>query len=364
MTSPKRPGVYFQETVQSNIITERDQVPLFLVQTSTSIEAIDDKITHYTGFDAFKTLAENKGLAQTLTYIEQALLEYGNTEFYVFSIKTDTATAFTNAIKSTAHLTDINEVIYVEETASANANKITDKISAIKTGLIDNAANGVFRIGYIIPYGTVSAAVEGAGSGTTAEQACITSLTSVLTANGNGRICCVLPDENAGIIVGRCLSCESDEEPGYNAIVTSPQTSTYNFDNTQMITLQNLGVLFMVQENVQGASQYRINLGVTTGFKDNTADGLIVSRTIADDILTQIKFAGDAFVKGKEVESNVVVLQALTDGIVDDAVTRETIIRDGTSLVVSDTGNSSFTITGTIRPIRSIISIDVSTKLA
>ena len=364
MTSPKRPGVYFQETVQSNIITEKDQVPLFLVQTSTSIEAIDDKITHYTGFDAFNSIATNKGLTQTLAYIEQALLEYGNTEFYVYSIKTDTATAFTNAIKATAHLSDITAIVYVEETASANANKITDKISAIQSGLVDNASNGVFRIGYIIPYGTVSAAVEGASSGTSPESACITSLSSVLTATGTGRICCALPDENAGIIIGRCLACESDEEPGYAAIGTAPQTSTYNFDNTQMITLQNLGVLFIVHETIQGASQYRINLGVTTGFKDNTADGLIVSRTIADDILTQIKYAGDAFVKGKEVESNVVVLQGLVDGIVDDAVNRETIIRDGTSLTVSDTGNSSFTITGTIKPIRSIIAIDVNTRLA
>ena len=364
MTSPKRPGIYFQETVQSNIRTEKDNVPLFIVQTSTAIEAIDDKITHYTGFDAFSSIATDKGLAQSLAYIEQTLLEYSNTEFYVYSIKTDTATAFTNAVKATAHLDDVSMIVYIEETASGNSNKITDKISALKTGLVDNAANGVFRIGYVVPYGTVSAAVEGASSGTSAEEACITSLTSILNANGSGRLCCVLPDENAGIILGKCISCAVDEEPGFTAITTTPQTSTYNFDNTQMITIQNLGVLFLARETIQGANQYRINLGVTTGFKDNTADGLIISRTIVDAILRQIKYVGDAFVKGKEVESNVVKLQGLVDSIIDNEVERERIIRDDTSLTVSDAGNSTFTIVGTIKPIRSIIAIEVNTKLA
>lgn len=363
MTSSRLPGMYFQETVQNITNAEKDYVPLFLIQTSTAIADLDEQITHYTGFDAFETKVAEKGLTYTSAMIEQVLQEYGNTEFYVYSIKTDTITGFTNAIKATSHLQNVKSITYIEETASANANKITDKIGAIKAGLIDNATNGVFREGFIIPYGTVSAAVEDAEN-TAPEAACITSLTSILTGEGHGRICCILPDENAGTCVGKCISANYDEEPGYTAIQSTLQTSTYNFDKTQMLTLENLGVIFIRLELLRGNIIPRINLGVTTGFKSNTADQLLVSRTIADEILRQIEYEGTPFVKAKEVESNVTVLQTVVDGIIDNFTKNESIIAEETAITVTDAGNSIFTITGTIKPIRSVIAIEVNTKVA
>lgn len=365
MTYNKLPGMYFSETISANSgLFEQTRAPLFIVQTSTTIATIDDQITHYTGIDAFKSIVEGKGLTQTVKYIEDTLTEEGQTEFYVYSIKTDTATAFTNAIKGTAHLEDITSVVYVEETKSATTNTIIQKIAAIKAGLDDNAENGVFRIAYIVPLGTVEDAVDNAESGTSAESACITSLTTILSGTGNGRICVPLPDENAGIIIGKCLATRYDEEPGYTGVNTSPAQSTYNFDHTQMITLQNTGVLFLRNESLNGINTYRINLGVTTSFKSSAADGLIVKRTTADEVLREIKQAGIAYVKAKETATSLAGLKNEVSRVITEFADEESIDKKATKLTVSDGGNNTFYITGTIMPTGSVIAIEVQTTLA
>lgn len=362
MTYSKLPGVYFTETVTQNTVFTEDEVPLFLVQTSTAISDIDNTITGYANFAAFETVAKNKGLTQTLKYMQDVLTESEHDNFYVYSIKTDTATGFTDAIKSTAHLTDVTSIIYVEEAKSAQANAITSKIAAIKAGVHDNAENGVFREAYIIPYGTVDDAVDNA-SNTTPEAAAVTAMTTITSGDGDGRICVVLPDSLAGCVVGHCIGSDYDEEPGFTALGLLDLTGVYNFDATQMLTLQNNGVLFVRQERLQGGNQYRINLGVTTSFKESSADGLIVCRTTVDAILRRIAFEGQAFVKAKESESNLAAFNSVISGIVTDFADEESINREGTALTVADAGNSTFTVTGTIQPIKSVIAIEVNTTI-
>ena len=362
LTYSKLPGVYFTETVTQNTVFTEDEVPLFIVQTSTAITDIDGTITGYTNFAAFETVAKNKGLTQTLKYMQDILTESEHENFYVYSIKTDTATGFTDAIKSTAHLTDVTSIIYVEEAKSASGNAITSKIAAIKAGVHNNAENGVFREAYVIPYGTVEDAVEEAEN-TTPEAAAVTALTTITAGDGDGRICVALPDSLAGCVVGHCIGSDYDEEPGFEALGLLDLTGVYNFDATQMLTLQNQGVIFVRPERLQGGNQYRINLGVTTSFKESSADGLIVCRTTVDAMLRRIAFEGQAFVKAKESESNRAAFNTVINGIITEFATEGSINQNGTQLTVADAGNSTFTVTGTIQPIKSVIAIEVNTTI-
>lgn len=358
------PGMNFNETVtQSTINVTESNVPLFIVQTSTAIETLDNTITYFEQYDTFATIADGKGLTNTLKYIEDVLLEYGYTSFYVYSIKTDTSLAFTDAVKSTSHLDDVNSITYVEETKSSNNNPITSKIAAIKNGVVSNAENGSFRIAYIIPYGTVADAVNNKNENVTSEQAVITTLTSTLNSQGNGRVCVVVPDENAGLIVGKCLATGYTNDPGLTPLETAIQESSYNFDATQMLTILNLGVLFLRKEKYYGGYRERICLGVTTAAKDNLADKYIISRAAADAVLNRIHEEGSPLVKAKELEENEKSIQTIVDTIVDDFVEAGNIYRDGTMLSVTGDGES-FQIDGEIKAVKCAKSINVNTTLA
>lgn len=363
MTSTKRSGVYFSETVTNEAAEyEQPRVPLFMVQTSTAIADLDEKITYYTGTEAFETAVTGKGLTQTVKYIKQVLNECGQTEFYVYSIKTDTATGFTNAIKSTAHLEDVTSITYVEEAKSAQANDIAAKIAAIKAGLDDNYANGIFRMGFVVPYGTVSDAVDNASS-TTDEAACITSLTSILSGSGSGRICVPLPDTNAGIVVGKCIATEYDENPGYEYVTTAPATSEYNFDNTQLLTLQNLGVMVLVKETNMGVTSYRIDEGVTTAFKSNAADGYYVDRATVDEFLREVRAICRPYVKAKESAATVSAINGEIGSLIKDFVAEESIVNAGTKITVRDGGNNTLYVTGKVQPVGTVHTIEVGVTI-
>ena len=362
MTFTRLPGLKFTETVASSVINEAENVPLFLIQTSEEITDLDNTISYFTGFDAFQTLVEGKGLTYTTKCIEQTLQEYGNTAFYVYSIKTDTALAFTNAIVSTAHLFDVTRIIYIEEAKSANSNNINAKIKAILMGLNQTSEGGAFRTGLIIPYGTTADAVANKAAATSKEDALITSLTNTLQGVSNGKIEIALPDENAGIVTGKCMATEYNEDPGRTIIQSGLEESTYNFNATQMLQLLNLGVLFIWQERYAGGFQYKICYGVNTGVIDNKKDDLIVCRKVVDEVLRQIGFEAAGLTKAPETETNEKALQSLTDDVVNRFVTAEEIYRDGTTLTASGNGRV-FQLNGKIKPIRSAHSIEVNTTI-
>lgn len=363
MTYSKQPGVYFTESVSSTLLEpELERVPLFIVQTSTAIADLDGVITYYTGIDAFKEAVAEKGLTKTVKHIEQALIEYGGGNFYVFSIKTDTAAGFKEAITTTSHLRDVKFIDYFEETKSGSSNTITAKIGAIKEGVVDNAANGVFRKAFITPYGTISDAVENAEN-TTPEAAAITAYTSILSATGNGRVCAIFPDGNDGVLVGKCFKTQYDEDPGYLPVDSEVATSDFEFNATQIVALQNLGVMFLLPDSSSGVTRYYINLGVTTSFKDSLADGLFVSRTIVDELLNDVGNVCRAFVKAKDTEANLKQLNTEISNVIDTYVSEESVIKADTTISAVDAGNNVFQVSGKIRPVGCVIAIEVSTTI-
>lgn len=362
MTYSKLPGVYFTESVGTTQNYGAENVPLFFVQTSTAIADLDAKVTNFKDLKTFFNVTKGKGLTQTYKIIEQAILEYGNTEFYVYSIKADTRTAFIDAIKSTANLTDVSDVVYIEETKSGNTNTLAQKVEALQLGLADNAANGVFRQGYVVPYGTITDAVTEAEN-VMPPVTVVTQLSTLLAGDGNGRVCVIVPDSLCGTVLGHIFATRYNEEAGYTPLENINLSNVYDFDYTQMVTLQNLGVIFVRQEKIRGVEQYRINLAVTTSFKADSADGLLVSRRTADELLRQIGWTCQAFVKAQENEANRAALNTEINNVVTDFVNEGSIIKEGTVLTASDVGNYTFNVTGTIQPVKSVIAIEVDTTV-
>lgn len=361
MTYPKLPGMYFSSEAISTPQYDNEHVPLFIIQTSTAIATLDNQITLFDNFNAFKEIVKNvTGFAKTITYIEDALLEAEQSSFYVYSIKTDTTAGFTEAITATSHLEEVVDVVYIEQTKSGNVNTITDKISAIQSGLSDNEENGVFRVAYIIPYGTINDAVTNAEN-TTPEAACLASLQTITAGEGSGRICIIVPDENAGFVAGKCIGTEYNVEAGYPALTNINTTTSYNFDANQMLTLQNRGIMFVKTEKIQGILQYRINLAVTTSFKESKGDGLLVSLRITDELLRQIKFNGFGLIK--DVGVTKADVETVVSGVVDKFAKNEEIKRDDTILSVTETSELGCKVSGKVRPVKSLVAIEVGMQI-
>lgn len=366
MTYSKLPGVYFTESISTVSLTNT-KTPMFIVQTSTAITDIDDKIVRFSNFATFEAIATSKGLSNTLDIIEEALNEAGmiNNGFYIYSIKTDTAAAFTSVLVETSNYTDIKDVIYIEETKSTNANTLASKLGALKTGAQTCYQNGVNRVCYVVPYGTIADAVTNASSGVSPEDACITALTTALNGIVSGRVAVVVPDYG-GAQIGRVLDSQYNEEIGYSTISTAISNPEFQFSYSQMLTLQNLGVMFIRGERLRGNWVYRVNLGVSTAFSGNGADGLLISRRVCDEVLEQVKYACDLFIKNQnDIEGGLVALQTDVDNIIEQFVDAREIAEEDSELFVEEGSDVyTFNISGTIKPIKSTIAINVNTTLA
>jgi len=364
MTFSKLPGIYFGETVNT-IASETgdEEVLTFIVQTNSTLTNIDDQLTLFTSYDAFKTIAAGKGLTKTLSFINKVLAATGHTQFYVYSVKTNTSAGWTNAVTSSSHLKENKKFIYYEETPSGSNTTLATKISALTSACTTCYGLGAFRVAYIIPYGTISDAITNAETGTPSETTVVNTFTSLLTGDGSSRIVMIMPDgEDA--ITSTIINAGYTTEPGFPVVSGNIPSLQYNFNREQMLTLQNLGVCFAKPERVEGLIQYRINLGVNTAFKSSAADGLIVSRAIADELLSQVDMACEPFIKDKDSAANIVFVQTAVDGVVSEFVSEGLVTSDGTKLTVVDTGNMTFGISGKITTVKSLVAIDVNVTIS
>jgi len=362
MVYNKKPGVYFTETT-GRVNTQQDEIPLFVVQTSTAL-TIDNEYTLFDSINSFKTLVDGKGLTKTTEYIEQALTEIGNTttKFYVYSIKTDTNAAFTQVVTDSDNIPEIHEIYYIEETKSANGNAILSKCNALQLGCTNSYAKGIAKIAYVVPYGTIADAY------TNAEPDKIPAVVTALRTLGEGisgnRLALINPDNYAGAVIGKIYKTPYNEDVGYAAINTGIGESTYQYTDSQELTLMNAGVLVITSELRQGIKINRILLGVTTAFSTAAADGQLTVRRIADEVLNDVKDTCDPFVKARTSEQNITFLQTDIDSIIEAAVDRGDLQEEGSELTVSQGADDyTFNVTGTLKPARAVIAIEVNTTI-
>lgn len=372
MTYSKLPGVYFTETVDAGQVDSSvEYAPLFVVQTSTTIAQIDDQITYFDGISGFETIATNKGLTKTIASMKTILNEYQSDKFYVYNIHTDTSASITSIIKDSANIDDIIDIIVIEETKSGNTNTINAKIKAIQSALADNYENGTFRTAIILPYGTVADAVANKESGVTTASAVTTALTTALNGVTDGRIICVVPDETSmSVVAGHIIATPFYRESGYDPI-SIDGTLNYEFTLSEMLTLQNMGVCFIREESRAGVKQYRINLGVTTSFANSSADGLIKSRKIVDEILREVKFECNNIVKSEDVETSAVFIQTECDNIISDFIDNNYLLKElkvggvtyKSQLKATVGDRFTINVNGTLIPTGSLIAINVNTTI-
>jgi hypothetical protein len=366
MVYGKLPGVYFTETV-STISTPSNKAPLFIVENSKALATVDNQLISYNNLEAFKAVFTDASYKDIVDFIEATLTEAGqqNSKFYVYKNTTGTAASFTKILVDSSNVEEIEDVIYLEGIAGSGGNTFQAKVGGLQAGANTCYQNGVNRICYTVPAMAVAAAVTGKGENKTNETAVIEAMETLTAGVNSGRIAFVLPDY-AGAICGRVIASGYNEEIGYSAFNTDVSTPEYNFSYSEMVQLQDMGVMFVRGERLRGATVYRVNLGVSSAFASDAADGLLICRRVADEVLREVKVACDTFIKApNDIEEGLQGLQVDIDNVIDRFVTAREVFADGTSLTVEE-GNTvyDFQLNGTIKPIKSTIAINVNTKLS
>lgn len=357
MTYEKLFGIYFNETVNTTPQFEAKEFnPLFIIQTETAITKLDDVLTEYNNIETFKTDVENKGLTKTVKYIENTLLEAENSNFYIYSLKTNTADGINNSISITENKEDIRDIFYFEEN-TINGLNIKQKIAAFKTAAEAAETRGAFKYVYITPYATINGAID-EEENTAPEATAIATWQDILTATGSGRIIAINPDGCANMS-GKAAAREFSEEIAATGFNTDVDLK-YNFTAAQQLILQNLGVLFIRERNVQGVKAFRIHGGLTTSFKDGAADGLLKSRTICDELLRRVKWEIDPYIMETDNDNTVKFIQTAIDAKIDEFNGVYT-VKSGTSLTASKAGNYTINLNGQITPYGSTLFINVNT---
>ena len=87
-----------------------------------------------------------------------------------------------------------------------------------------------------------------------------------------------------------------------------------------------------------------------------------MDREIANELLRQVGFECEAFIKDKQRESGVKFLQADVDTIIDSFVSNEDVRAEKTVLTVTPV-DLSVSVTGTIKPVGCIEVINVDTVI-
>lgn len=360
MTATRLSGITFTEDTSTIPQGNEDIIdaPLFIIQTTTAIAALDGQFKTYRSWTAYNNIAGSvSGLAKTNSIIKQVLDETGLQKFYVYSIKTDTQQAFTDCVKASSYLDDCETIIYIENAKSAQANTIADKINGIKAGIRDNYANGVFRQAYIVPYGTYNDAIT--EEGVVPSTAAVTCLTGITNGIEDGLVCVVAPDSMCGSLLGATFNTPFDGEIGQYTIKNVDTTGFIKYNATQMLALQNGGILFIKRETYRRVSSYKPNVGVTLSYQGSKTDGKLIRRRIVNEVLRRIKDECREYILDKDIESVRSSLHSTLGAVISEFVKNDCVIRDGTSLSVAMV-DDTFQVSGTIQPIDSVYAIDVA----
>ena len=360
MTATRLSGITFSENTTTIPAGNEDitDAPLFIIQTSTTLATLDEEFVEFNQYsDLHSIIGSIEGLAMTRKVLKQTIDESNIGKFYVYSIKTDTKAAFKEAVIASAHLYDCESIIYIEQSKSTGSNTIANKVDGIKEGVRDNFAGGLFRQAYIVPYGTYRDAIT--GDNIVPATAAVTCLTGITNGISDGLVCVVAPDSMCGSLLGATLNTPFDEEIGKYTIVNVDTSAFIDYNATQMLSLQNGGILFIRPEIYRGEKSYKPNVGVTLSYQTSQSDGKLIRRRIVNEVLRRIKEESRAFLLDKDIESVRSSLDSAIGGVINEFVLNDCILRDGTKLSVTMAGDT-FQVSGTIKPIDSVYAIDVA----
>ena len=159
-------------------------------------------------------------------------------------------------------------------------------------------------------------------------------------------------------------------EPGFLPYRTVEPGTFKDRTDSEILALQNAGIIFGADEIVSDLTVCRMNLGVSTAFAANPrpADCLFHARFNADHLLREVFKAVFTQVKANETASYIVKAQTKVDAVVDAEVAAERMIPynsdtgDGTKLVLKESNSEPWDmeLEGQIQGINCTIAINVA----
>lgn len=173
-----------------------------------------------------------------------------------------------------------------------------------------------------------------------------------------------------GKTMARICCTPYNTEPGF-FVYRSVEPNTFNKRlKEDMKSLQDNGIIFNRDEQVNGKKYPRINLCVSCSFgstTDRPADSLFHARFNADDLLREVFEACFKQIKANESATNITYLQSDINRIVNTRVVNEEMVKyddrteAGTRLIVMESDEEPYNliVTGQIQPVKCTIAIKV-----
>lgn len=163
-------------------------------------------------------------------------------------------------------------------------------------------------------------------------------------------------------------------EPGFLVYRSVAPNTFKKRTKEDMKALQDAGIIFNRDEQVNANKYPKINLCVSTSFgatNDRPADSLFHARFNADDLLREVFEVCYSQIKANESATNIAYLQTRINKVVNDRVTNEEMVKYddrtemGTKLTVIESTEEPYNliVTGQLQPIKCTIAIKVQATI-
>ena len=177
-----------------------------------------------------------------------------------------------------------------------------------------------------------------------------------------------------GKTMSRICCTPYNTEPGYFKYRSVVPNTFIKRTKEEMKALQDAGIIFNRDEQVNDSKYPKINLCVSTSFgatNDRPADSLFHARFNADDLLREVFEVCYSQIKANESETNIAHLQTRVNKIVNDRVSNEETVKyndrteQGTRLIVreSDEEPYNLVVEGQLQPVKCTIAIRVQATI-
>ena len=378
MPITKRPGLYFNETTEFELQGNGGKIPVWIGKTGNSAATgykVDGTqvLTFKNWGEVNRTIANggigtdtstNPLLAELEDFFEEAEVrdssEIGIPFIYVIDVGDGTSkTAWLAALSTAKTLRKATIEFYVgAENISDNGYSFGDFLAAACASIATETANLNLRTAF-----------------TTKASATDAQLIA-LNPNPGGvlksRFGLTVPDF-FGKYAARLCCTPYYIEPGFIPFRTIGEGEFKARSETEIMALQNAGIIFGADEIVDDLVVSRINLSTSTAFALNPrpSDSLFHARFNADHLLREVFKAVFSQIKANETASYLVKAQTKVDAVIDDEVEAERMIAynsetgDGTKLTLVESEDEEYDmeLNGQIQGINCTNAILVNVKI-